>query len=64
MQTITTNERGHGYSTGDVIEIITLDMRWWKRLWHFVMFRSPPVKVKRATIASVSETTLETQNRC
>ncbi len=58
MQTITTNEQGHGYSTGDVIEIRTPDTRRWKRLWHFVTFRAPPVKVLRAKITSVSNTTL------
>ena len=59
MQTvITTSERGHGYRTGDVIEIRTPDMRWWKRLWHFVTFQASPVKVERARITAVSETTL------
>lgn len=56
--TITTGERDHGYATGDVIEIRTPDLRWWKRLWHFVTFRSPPMKVERAKITATSETTL------
>ena len=55
---ITTSERGHGYATGDVIEFRTPDMRWGKRLWHFVTFRSPPIKVSRAKITATSEATI------
>lgn len=56
--TITISENGHGCTNGDVIEFRTFDMRRWKQLWHFVTFRSPPVKIERATITSATTATL------
>lgn len=60
MATITTGSRGHGYEVGQEIELITLDLRWWKRLWHFVTFRLPPTKREQFKItAATSSTTLD-----
>ena len=57
--TITTGRPGHGFETGYVVEIVSLDKRKWKRLLHFLTFRSPPMRKQVVTIKSTSETTLE-----
>jgi hypothetical protein len=42
---ITTSQLGHGYKHGDTIKLTILDMRWYKRLWYFITFRSLPTKL-------------------
>ena len=38
---------------GDLLMITELDTRWWKRLWCWAMFRSPPYKQTVREVAKV-----------
>lgn len=63
MNITTTNSSGHGFAEGDVVEFSTMDRRLWKRLWHFVTFRRPPVQRRRYTVSAVTTTTLNIKER-
>lgn len=56
-ETSITLSTSHGFKAGDIVEIQMLDQRRWKRLWHFVTFRAPPMRTERRKIASVNENT-------
>ena len=48
------------YEVGDILIMTDLDRRWWKRLWHFILFRDPPKITKNlGKITSVKENSVE-----
>jgi hypothetical protein len=49
----------HGFKPGELIRITTPDMRWWRRLWHFLTFRAPPQHTTTHTVGSVTRNTFE-----
>lgn len=60
-KTVTTGM--HEYAVDDqvTIQLNTLDRRWWKRLWHFLTFRAPPMKTETVTATVTSGTKLALQ---
>ncbi len=62
MKTLTTAQ-AHSYIEGDRVEISTQDMRVWKRLWHWLTFRSPPILRRTYTIMSITNTTINIKER-
>jgi hypothetical protein len=58
MTRITTGY-GHGYIPGDQIEITQPDLRWWMRLWHWLLLRDPPTMRVRYRCTSVTQATME-----
>ena len=61
MTTITSSKT-QGFEVGDRLVIITLDRRWWMRLWHFVMRKPAPLIHEYMTVSGVtSDTTLNVQ---
>lgn len=48
----------HGLTTGDLLEIISPDRRWWKRAWCWCLRREPPVLRRRLVVRQVQATTL------
>lgn len=37
---------GHEYKKGDIVRLVLLDMRWWMRVWCWVLRRPAPVRVE------------------
>ncbi len=49
-----------GYKLGDLIGITVVDLRWWKRFWHWVTLRPTPTRQELMRCVAVhSDTTLE-----
>lgn len=63
-RTVTTTGGMHEYEIGDrvFLQLHTPDRRWWKRLWHFVTFRAPPVITENLSATVTSSTTLTVPN--
>jgi hypothetical protein len=43
------------FCSGDVICITTLDSNKFKRFWHFVTFRKPPVITSKMVVCEVTD---------
>jgi hypothetical protein len=59
METITTEDKVHGYQVGDLLEVTRRDWNKWRRFWYFITLRKPPHRTDNYTITSVKENTFE-----
>jgi hypothetical protein len=59
-QTTITVTDNTGFEAGDYVGVTTFDMRWWKRLWHFIIFRRPPTKTEHYKITAIESNSIIT----
>ena len=63
MKTITTTGSINYINKGDTLEIIKLDFRWWKKLWHIILFKKPPIIREKYRVISTDFATTITIER-
>ena len=47
------------YQVGDYLALTVREERWWKRLWHFITFRSQPSQVVQGRIVHIQNNEIE-----
>lgn len=51
------------FEIGDTVKLSTIDCRLWKRFWHWITFRKPPIIEEYVTVTKTithgNEITLE-----